>query len=139
MYNCLFLMTVLEKQCLWILYVFFSLGVQVHDLKASSRDWLTEEKQLSLTWNVLEADCSNSDLPAKTLENQIQLSPSFLSATVGEGVTQSQLTIPNTLWTAFVNAFVREDYKKLNKIRFVEATVAFFSFKLQKKLHFLKN
>ena len=132
-------MTVLEKQCLWILYVFFSLGVQVHDLKASSRDWLTEEKQLSLTWNVLEADCSNSDLPAKTLENQIQLSPSFLSATVGEGVTQSQLTIPNTLWTAFVNAFVREDYKKLNKIRFVEATVAFFSFKLQKKLHFLKN
>ena len=86
-------------------------------MKASTRDWLAEEQQLMLKWQVLEIDYGKSDVTTDDVDHQRLLDSSHsLDALDGE-VARSQLQIPNRLWTAFVNAFVCEDYQKLNRFR----------------------
>ena len=95
----------------------FNRNVRIHDCKPSAREWLEEEEELVLTWNILEinvtgqivkTDCSQ-DVP-NDLSSSTQLEPS-------SEVTRQFLKIPKELWLSFLQGFRAEDLHQMNKQR----------------------
>ena len=100
----------------------FYRNVRIHDCKPSSREWLKEEEELVLTWNILEINVTGQSVKTdSSQEDTTQLEPS-------SGVARQFLKIPKYLWLEFLQGFRVDDIHQMNKQRQMIDTKAVVGF-----------
>lgn len=112
----------------------FNRNVRIHDCKPSSREWLEEEEELVLSWNILEINVTGQSLKAESSqEDDIFDASSSAQLESSPGVARKFLKIPKQLWLAFLQGFRSEDLHQLNQQRQMINTKAVVGFE---KTHF---
>ena len=108
----------------------FNRNVRIHDCKPSSREWLEEEEELVLSWNVLEINVTGQSLRAESSQEGNDLYDAFSSAKLesSSGVARQFLKIPKDLWLEFLQQFRSEDLHQINQRRQMIDTKAVVAF-----------
>lgn len=109
----------------------FNRNVRIHDCKPSSREWLEEEEELVLSWNVLEINVTGQSLKTESSqEGDDAFYDAFSSAKLepSPGVARQFLKIPKELWLEFLQGFRDEDLHQMNQRRQMIDTKAVVGF-----------
>lgn len=108
----------------------FNRNVRIHDCKPSSREWLEEEEELVLSWNVLEINVTGQSLRAESSQEGDDVYDAFSSAKLepSSGVARQFLKIPKDLWLEFLQQFRSEDLHQINQRRQMIDTKAVVAF-----------
>ena len=108
----------------------FNRNVRIHDCKPSSREWLEEEEELVLSWNVLEINGAGQSLRTEYSQEGDDLYDAFSSAKLesSSGVARQFLKIPKELWLEFLQEFRAEDLHQMNQRRQMIDTKAVVAF-----------
>ena len=98
---------------------FFYRSVNIHDCKPSSREWLEEEEELVLSWNVLEINVTGQEIGGHSRQGDgLSAEPSSsLELVPSPGVTRQFLKIPQEFWTKFVQGLRDENLQEMNRQR----------------------
>lgn len=98
---------------------FFYRSVNIHDCKPSSREWLEEEEELVLSWNVLEINVTGQEIGGYSGQgDDLSGEPSSsLELEPSSGVTRQFLEIPQEFWTKFLQGLRDEDLLEMNRQR----------------------
>ena len=107
----------------------FNRSIRIHDCKPSSREWLEEEEELVLSWNILEINATGQTIKTGSCKGDLYSVPS--SCTEPEpssGVARQFLKIPQEFWIEFLQGLRDEDLQKMNKQRHMIDTNAVVSF-----------
>lgn len=97
----------------------FNKNVRIHDCKPSSREWLEEEEELVLSWNVLEINGTGQSLRTESSQDDDDISDAFSSSKLesSSGVARQFLKIPKELWLEFLQDFRAENLYQMNQRR----------------------
>ena len=107
----------------------FNRNVRIHDCKPSSREWLEEEEELVLSWNILEINVTGQSLKAESShEDDLFHASSSVQLESSHGVARQFLKIPKELWLAFLQGFHSEDLHQMNQQREMIDTKAVVGF-----------
>lgn len=108
----------------------FNRNVRIHDCKPSSREWLEEEEELVLSWNILEINVTGQSLRKESSQEGDALYDAFSSAELeaSSGVARQFLKIPKELWLEFLQEFRAEDLHQMNQRRQMIDTKAVVAF-----------
>lgn len=103
--------------------------IRIRDCKPSSREWLEEEEELVLSWNVLEINVTGQAIKTESNEdNFLCVSSSSSQFEASSGVSRQFLKIPQEFWAEFLQGLRDEDLLKMNQQRHMIDTNAVVSF-----------
>ena len=107
----------------------FNRNVRIHDCKPSSREWLEEEEELVLSWNILEINVTGQNIKAES-SHEDDLFDADPSAQLesSTGVARQFLKIPKELWLKFLQGFRSENLQQMNQQRQMIDTKAVVGF-----------
>ena len=108
----------------------FYRSVRIHDCKPSSREWLEEEEELVLSWNVLEINITGQAIRTESNgeDDLCGVRASSNELAPSSGVTRQFLKIPQEFWIAFLQGLRDEDLQQMNRQRHMIDTNAVVSF-----------
>ena len=107
----------------------FYRSVKIHDCKPSSREWLEDDEELVLSWNVLQINVTGQAIGSgSSQEDDPCAVPSSSSELEPSGVTRQFLKIPQEFWTAFLQGLRDEDLHQMSRQRQMIDTNAVVSF-----------
>ena len=108
----------------------FNRHVRIRDCKPSSREWLEEEEELVLSWNILEINVTGQSLKTESSQEGDDLYDVFSSAKLESSsvVARQFLKIPKELWLEFLQEFRAEDLHQMNQRRQMIDTKAVVAF-----------
>ncbi|XP_068677064.1 3'-5' exoribonuclease HELZ2-like isoform X1 [Montipora foliosa] len=96
----------------------FHRSIRIHDCKPSSREFLEDEEELILSWNVLEILVTGEGTGTHSSEDNLYaLSSSSAQFDSSTGVTEQFLKIPEDFWIEFLNGLRNEDLTQLSRQR----------------------
>ena len=107
----------------------FNRSIRIHDCKPSSREWLGEEEELVLSWNILEINVTGQAIKTESCKGDVySVSSCSTELELSSGVVRQFLKIPQEFWIEFLQGFRDEDLQKMNKQRHMIDTNAVVSF-----------
>ena len=95
----------------------FNRCVRIHDCKPTSRDWLSEEEELVLSWKILEINATGQSVRAECSQDDVPDDSSSTQHEASSEVSRQLLEIPKELWFTFLQGFRSEDLHQMNQQR----------------------